>query len=76
MNPNGSFMSWKEALHRDFPCGHRMEKKRRRFYAVDCTLSAYARHAALAPPVGRLVPAPALGTGGKEIRRAHACGRH
>ena len=55
MNPNGSFMSWKEALHRDFPCGHRMEKKRRRFYAVDCTLSAYARYAALAPPVGRLV---------------------
>ena len=51
-------MSWKEALHRDFPCGHRMEKKRRRFYAVDCTLSAYARHAALAPPVGRLVPRP------------------
>ena len=43
MNPNGSFMSWKEALHRDFLCGHRMEKKRRRFYAVDCTLSAYAR---------------------------------
>lgn len=66
-------MSWKEALHRDFPCGHRMEKKGRRFYAVDCTLFAYARHAALAPPVGRLVPAPALGTGGKEIRRAHAC---
>ena len=60
MNPNGSFMSWKEALHRDFPCGHRMEKKRRRFYAVDCTLFAYARHAALAPPVGLL--ADSIGT--------------
>lgn len=58
MNPNGSFMSWKEALHRDFPCGHRMEKKRRRFYAVDCTLFAYARHAALAPPVGGSFPRP------------------
>ncbi len=49
-------MSWKKH-HRDFHCDIGWRKGV--FYAVDCTFDpAYARHAALAPPVGRLVSRP------------------